>query len=256
MTINDRAGFIANALLFGYLNHAVAHVRGALRHPRGHRRRDEARLRPADGPARADGPDRPGHRVRDPGHHVPPRRPGPPPRPGAADQADGHRRAARPQVAAGASTPTRSPGSPVVVPDEQTPAGRGRRGSPTARAPIAKVGVVGSGTMAAGIVEVFAKAGYEVVSVTRGAEKSAEGLRGGQDLAEQGRGAGQAHRGRPGRRPGPDHLVGHAGPSGRRRPGGRGGGRGAERQEGAVRHASTRSASRASCSPPPPPACR
>ncbi len=39
---------------------------------------------------------------------------------------------------------------------------------------IAKVGVVGSGTMATGIIEVFAKAGYEVVSVTRGAEKSAK----------------------------------------------------------------------------------
>ncbi|MFD0785129.1 3-hydroxyacyl-CoA dehydrogenase family protein, partial [Micromonospora azadirachtae] len=37
----------------------------------------------------------------------------------------------------------------------------------------AKVGVVGSGTMATGIIEVFAKAGYEVVSVTRGVEKSA-----------------------------------------------------------------------------------
>ena len=39
---------------------------------------------------------------------------------------------------------------------------------------IAKVGVVGSGTMATGIIEVFAKAGYEVISVTRGAEKSAK----------------------------------------------------------------------------------
>lgn len=44
---------------------------------------------------------------------------------------------------------------------------------PTARA-ITKVGVVGSGTMATGIIEVFAKAGYEVVSVTRGMEKSAK----------------------------------------------------------------------------------
>ena len=34
--------------------------------------------------------------------------------------------------------------------------------------------MVGSGTMATGIIEVFAKAGYEVVSVTRGAEKSAQ----------------------------------------------------------------------------------
>ena len=72
-------------------------VRGPLRHPRGHRRGDEARLRPADGPARADGPDRPRHRVRDPRHDVPPGRPRPPARAGAAAQADGHGRAARPQ---------------------------------------------------------------------------------------------------------------------------------------------------------------
>jgi 3-hydroxybutyryl-CoA dehydrogenase len=39
--------------------------------------------------------------------------------------------------------------------------------------PVTKVGVVGSGTMAAGIVEVFAKAGYEVTSVARGSEKAA-----------------------------------------------------------------------------------
>ena len=42
--------FIANALLFGYLNHAVAMFECKLRHPRGHRRRDEARLRLPDGP--------------------------------------------------------------------------------------------------------------------------------------------------------------------------------------------------------------
>ena len=36
----DRAGFIANALLFGYLNHAVSMYESPLRHPRGHRRGD------------------------------------------------------------------------------------------------------------------------------------------------------------------------------------------------------------------------
>jgi 3-hydroxybutyryl-CoA dehydrogenase len=64
------------------------------------------------------------------------------------------------------------PGSPVVVADELTPATvdedvNGAR-------PIAKIGIVGSGTMAAGILEVVAKAGYEVTSVARGAEKSAK----------------------------------------------------------------------------------
>jgi 3-hydroxybutyryl-CoA dehydrogenase len=65
------------------------------------------------------------------------------------------------------------PGSPVVVPDDQTPVASQAALADGARA-IAKVGVVGSGTMATGIIEVFAKAGYEVVSVTRGAEKSAK----------------------------------------------------------------------------------
>jgi 3-hydroxybutyryl-CoA dehydrogenase len=64
-------------------------------------------------------------------------------------------------------------GSPVVVPDEQTPVASESALADGARG-IAKVGVVGSGTMATGIIEVFAKAGYEVVSVTRGAEKSAK----------------------------------------------------------------------------------
>jgi 3-hydroxybutyryl-CoA dehydrogenase len=64
------------------------------------------------------------------------------------------------------------PGSPVVVPDEQTPNAAESAAADGARA-IATVGVVGSGTMATGIIEVFARAGYEVVSVTRGGEKSA-----------------------------------------------------------------------------------
>jgi 3-hydroxybutyryl-CoA dehydrogenase len=60
----------------------------------------------------------------------------------------------------------------VVVPDELTPSTSddGRDGAVA----ITKVGVIGSGTMASGIVEIFARAGYEVISVTRGAEKSAK----------------------------------------------------------------------------------
>src|SRR5215472_205668 len=61
------------------------------------------------------------------------------------------------------------PGSPVVVADEETP---GRAGSDAVAArPVHKVGVVGSGTMAVGIVEVFVKAGYEITSVTRGLDR-------------------------------------------------------------------------------------
>ncbi|HET6876088.1 MAG TPA: 3-hydroxybutyryl-CoA dehydrogenase [Jatrophihabitans sp.] len=61
------------------------------------------------------------------------------------------------------------PDSPNVVADELTPtpgaAAEGAR-------PVSKVGVVGSGTMATGIVEVFAKAGYDVVFVARSADKT------------------------------------------------------------------------------------
>ncbi|TDW14151.1 3-hydroxyacyl-CoA dehydrogenase family protein [Kribbella kalugense] len=60
------------------------------------------------------------------------------------------------------------PDSPVVVDDENTPS---TSGEPPAIRPIKQVGVVGSGTMAVGIVEVCAKAGYDVLYVARGTEK-------------------------------------------------------------------------------------
>ncbi|MCW2751240.1 MAG: 3-hydroxyacyl-CoA dehydrogenase [Aeromicrobium sp.] len=46
-------------------------------------------------------------------------------------------------------------------------------GEPQLRHEISTVGVVGTGTMASGIVEVFAKAGYDVVYVGRGEDKVA-----------------------------------------------------------------------------------
>ncbi|MFG1910271.1 3-hydroxyacyl-CoA dehydrogenase family protein [Kribbella sp. NPDC048928] len=58
--------------------------------------------------------------------------------------------------------------SPVVVDDENTPAATG---DGSANRPVRQVGVVGSGTMAVGIVEVLAKAGYDVLYVARGTEK-------------------------------------------------------------------------------------
>jgi 3-hydroxybutyryl-CoA dehydrogenase len=62
-------------------------------------------------------------------------------------------------------------GSPNVVADALTPADdatlEGAR-------PVSTVGVVGSGTMATGIIEVFAKAGYDVVFVARAADKAAK----------------------------------------------------------------------------------
>jgi 3-hydroxybutyryl-CoA dehydrogenase len=64
-------------------------------------------------------------------------------------------------------------GSSTVVPDELTPvaAGAGPSGADGELRPISSVGVVGSGTMATGIVEVFAKAGYDVTFVARGTDK-------------------------------------------------------------------------------------
>ncbi|WP_405060725.1 3-hydroxybutyryl-CoA dehydrogenase [Kribbella sp. NBC_01505] len=61
-----------------------------------------------------------------------------------------------------------SPDSPVVIDDEQTPR---PNGAETVIRPIQQVGVVGSGTMAVGIIEVCAKAGYDVLYVARGTEK-------------------------------------------------------------------------------------
>ncbi len=62
-----------------------------------------------------------------------------------------------------------APGSPEVVPDPQTPTGGPPAG--VELRPVRSVGVVGSGTMATGIVEVFATAGYAVTYVGRGEEK-------------------------------------------------------------------------------------
>ena len=49
----------------------------------------------------------------------------------------------------------------------------GGAGTPELRHQITKVGVVGTGTMASGIVQVFAQAGYDVVYVGRGHDKVA-----------------------------------------------------------------------------------
>ena len=58
--------------------------------------------------------------------------------------------------------------SPVVVDDEKTPSADEL---PQLRHDIRLVGVVGTGTMASGIVEVFAKSGYDVLYVGRSQEK-------------------------------------------------------------------------------------
>ena len=63
--------------------------------------------------------------------------------------------------------------SPVIVPDEKSPSADDK---PQLRHEINKVGVVGTGTMATGIVEVFAKSGYDVVYVGR-SEAKVDGVR-------------------------------------------------------------------------------
>ncbi|MYX76729.1 3-hydroxyacyl-CoA dehydrogenase [Streptomyces sp. SID3915] len=62
-----------------------------------------------------------------------------------------------------------APGGQDTVPDALTPTA----GADTvAGRPVSSVGVAGSGTMASGIAEVFAKAGYAVVLAARGQEKA------------------------------------------------------------------------------------
>ncbi|MEV5433380.1 3-hydroxyacyl-CoA dehydrogenase family protein [Streptomyces sp. NPDC052701] len=62
-----------------------------------------------------------------------------------------------------------APGSGTVVRDALTPP---EGGAPAPGRPVRSVGVAGSGTMACGIAEVFAKAGYQVVLAARTEEKA------------------------------------------------------------------------------------
>ncbi|QZY30208.1 3-hydroxyacyl-CoA dehydrogenase family protein [Nocardioides coralli] len=59
--------------------------------------------------------------------------------------------------------------SHVVVPDAQTPSAAD---APQLRRDVGRIGVVGTGTMATGIVEVMARAGYDVLVVGRSADKT------------------------------------------------------------------------------------
>ncbi|WP_025618347.1 3-hydroxyacyl-CoA dehydrogenase family protein [Salinispora cortesiana] len=172
VTISDRAGFIANALLFGYLNHAVSLVEAR------YASREDIDAAMKLGCGLPMGPlalmDLIGldtaYEILDTMY-----------RRGGRDRRHAPVPLIKQMVTAGllgrksgrGFYTYERPGSPVVVPDEQTPVSAESTLEARARS-IAKVGVVGSGTMATGIIEVFAKAGYEVVSVTRGAEKSAK----------------------------------------------------------------------------------
>jgi len=155
VTITDRAGFIANALLFGYLNHAVQMYESkyATREDIDNAMRLGCGL-PMGPLALMDliGLDT-AYEILDTMY-----------RRGGRDRRHAPVPLIKQMITAGllgrksgrGFYTYEKPGSPVVVADDQTPVpgesavSSGRR--------ISKVGVVGSGTMAGGIVEVFAKA--------------------------------------------------------------------------------------------------
>lgn len=69
------------------------------------------------------------------------------------------------------------PKGPMTVAQERglvtVPAESGEAAAPEFKIAITKVGVVGTGTMASGMIQVFAQAGYDVVFVGRGEDKVA-----------------------------------------------------------------------------------
>ena len=249
-----RPGFIANALLFGYLNHAVAMFES-----RYATREDiDAAMRlgcgyPMGPLALLDliGLDT-AYEILDTMYRQSPR---PAARARADPQADGHGGAAAAARPGAASTPTRRRTRPSVVDDALTPAAGAerRRGRATSQ----QVGVVGSGTMATGIVEVLAKAGYDVLYVTRGEEKVARRARRARAVAGQGAccaaSSSEADRDAALARV---TRLGAARRPGRLRPRRRGRRRGAARSSRRCSRPSTRSASRARCSRPRPRRCR
>ena len=167
VTVGDRAGFIANALLFGYLNNAVRmyearyasreDVDAAMRFGCGH---------PMGPLALLDliGLDS-AYEILETMYR----------------QSRDHRHAPAPllkqYVTAGllgrksgrGIYTYAAPGSPEVVPDADSPSAE-PVGTPR---PVSTVGVVGTGTMAVGIVEVCARSGYDVVFRARGEDKVA-----------------------------------------------------------------------------------
>ncbi len=173
VTIGDRAGFIANALLFGYLNHAAS-----LYESRYASREDiDAAMKlgcglPMGPLALLDliGLDT-AYEILDTMYKQ------------SRDRLHAPQPIFKQMMTAGLLGRKSgrgfytydAPGSPNVVADAQTPSADA---AIAGARPVSTVGVVGSGTMATGIVEVFAKAGYDVVFVARSAEKTAKVIAG------------------------------------------------------------------------------
>jgi len=165
--VGDKAGFIANALLFGYLNHAVAMYESKY----ATREDIDASMRfgcgyPMGPLALLDliGLDT-AYEILDTMYKQ------------GRDRLHAPSPIIKQMVSAGLKGRKSgrgfytyaAAGSPEVVADAQTPA-EGTRAGVEVRT-IESVGVIGSGTMATGIVEVFAKAGYAVTFVARGQDK-------------------------------------------------------------------------------------
>src|SRR6476659_6052219 len=170
--VGDKAGFIANALLFGYLNHAVAMFESKY----ASREDIDAAMRlgcgyPMGPLALMDliGLDT-AYEILDTMYKQ------------GRDRLHAPSPVIKQMVSAGLKGRKSGrgfytyaePGPAQVVPDHLTPRPDGESGVQTR--PISRVGVVGSGTMATGIIEVFAKAGLDVVYVAR-AESKVEQVR-------------------------------------------------------------------------------
>ncbi len=168
VVVGDRAGFIANALLFGYLNHAATMYEG-----RYATREDiDAAMRlgcgyPMGPLALLDliGLDT-AYKILDTMYKE------------SRDRLHAPAPIIKQMVTAGMKGRKsgqgfytyQAPGSSTVIPDALTPGAAGAGGAGRS---VEKVGVVGSGTMATGIIEVFIKSGYETVYVARSPEKIA-----------------------------------------------------------------------------------
>jgi 3-hydroxybutyryl-CoA dehydrogenase len=166
VTIGDKAGFIANALLFGYLNHAVAMYENRY----ASREDIDAAMRlgcglPMGPLALMDliGIDT-AYEILDTMYKQ------------SRDRLHAPSPIIKQMVTAGllgrksgrGFYTYAAPGSAEVVPDEATPA---PGGAAEGARPVSTVGVVGSGTMATGIIEVLAKGGYDTLFQARSAEK-------------------------------------------------------------------------------------
>jgi 3-hydroxybutyryl-CoA dehydrogenase len=171
VVVEDKAGFIANALLFGYLNHAVSmfeqkyatreDIDAAMRFGCGYPMGPLALLDLIGLDTAYEILDTMYKQGRDRLHA---------PSPILKQMVTAGQRGRK----SGKGFYTyEGPQSPVVVPDHLTPSDSQELAGASPR-PVRTVGVAGSGTMATGIIEVFAKAGYDVVYVTRGEERSAK----------------------------------------------------------------------------------